>query len=255
MKPEVAVVIDTETGSTDIHKAGICQVAGVVVSAKSQRITTLMSTYCKPSIQMEEGAVAVHGITEDMYRYSPPESWALAALDLYLEKLAKSYTVYLAGHNIDRYDLPLIKLRYPQGSWDSYKTIDTLRWARRRYHDVDHKLEPLYVELIKKPALEAHDAAADCHMGAEVLSYMLNSEGITMEVIANSLAKPRFYEFMPFGKYKGAALGTDVPESYLLWMQKNFHDPDPDLKETLRYYLNDFAKEKAETTYHSPELI
>lgn len=237
-KPDVAIIIDTETGSTDIKKAGICQLAAVVLSTKGNA-TTLLSTFCKPRLPMEEGAIATHGITEDQYRYAPPEQWALTALHLYLSKMSEHYNVYLSGHNVDRYDLPLMQWADSQNDWSLWPTIDTLRWARRLLHDTDHKLGPLYDNLIGKPMeAAAHDAAVDCHMGAAVLHHLLTSEGISMADISASLAKPRFYEFMPFGKYQGMALGTDVPKSYLLWMRENFKDPDPDLAETIRYYLS-----------------
>ena len=236
-KSNIAVIIDTETGSTDITKAGICQVAAVVLS-DTGNITTLMSTYCKPRFKMEQGAIAIHGITEDKYKFAPPEAWALSALYLYLEKLSEHYDVYLAGHNIDRYDLPLIQLADPKHDWNVFPTIDTLRWVRRLYPTIDHKLGPLYDELIGVDLqATAHDAAVDCHMGALILHYLLSQQAIDMATISTSLAKPRFYEFMPFGKYKGMALGTDVPRSYLSWMQQNFSDPDSDLAETIRYYL------------------
>jgi exodeoxyribonuclease X len=245
-KPEIAVIIDTETGSTNPEKAGICQLAAVTLTASAGNITTLLSTYCKPRLPMEQGAIAVHGITEEKYRFAPPERWAVGTLWVNLEVMAKYYTIYLAGHNFDRYDRPVLEHSGPTNDWSKYPTIDTLRWARRLYHGIDHKLEPLYDTLVGDDIQAiAHDAACDCHMTARILRHMLREEGVSMGTIAASLAKPRFYEFMPFGKYKGMALGTDVPSSYLRWMRENFTDPDPDLAETMRYYLSEaYQKER-----------
>ncbi len=173
-KKEIVIVIDTETGSTDISKAGICQVAAVVIT-RDGKFNTLMSTYCKPhpNKKMEDGAIEIHGITPDKYQWSPTQKWALAALDLYINKMAETYDVYLCGHNGDRYDLPLIQLSYPQGKFNTYPTIDTLQWARRLYTDTRHKLGILYTYLTGKTELNAHYAAADFYMTGEFLIHML----------------------------------------------------------------------------------
>ena len=237
-KPEIAIIVDTETGSTNIRKAGICQVAAVVLTAKGNT-NTLMSSYCKPSKKIEQGAVDVHGITPDMYQWSPPQKWALAAMALYIEKMSETYTVFLAGHNACNYDIPLLQLAYPAGNFDAYPTIDTLRWARRKYPNIGHKLGELYTKLIGEEAINAHDAAADCWMTAKVLHHMKEDEQMLFRDISAELAEPIVYEFMPFGKYQGQDLLSSVPDSYLRWVRKTFTDPDIDMIATIEHYLGD----------------
>lgn len=243
-KPQIVVLVDTETGSTDIDKAGICQIAGVVLS-DSGMINTLYSSYCKPSKKMEAKAVEVHGVTPEMYQWSPPEPWALAALSLYIEKLAETYEVFLGGHNVDRYDLPLMAGRYPAGVYDKLPTLDTLRLFRTEYPAADHKLGPFYEWYLGESAIDAHDAAADCWMCAKALWLYRQKTGASFGAIARRLERPQLWEFMPFGKYKNMALGTDVPRSYLQWMRTNFANPDPDLAYNIHYYLEEYGRERA----------
>ena len=234
---ELAIVVDTETGSTDITKAAIVQIAGVVVTPKGN-FNTLMSTYCKPDPKkvIEDGAIEVHGITPDMYKWSPKQSWALQFLDLAINTVAETNEVFLVGHNADRYDLPLMQLSDPKAKFDQYPSIDTLLWSRRLYPEGEHKLGLLYTDLFDKPAVEAHDAAADCYMCGEILLHMLKETGMTMMEAAIYLDKPRPYKIFPFGKYKGQPLDK-VPKAYLIWVDKNFNDPDIDMQATLHKYL------------------
>jgi DNA polymerase III epsilon subunit-like protein len=231
-------MLDTETGSTDIDKAGICQI-GAVVLTQDGSIAPVYSTYCRPSLPMEQGAIEVHGITPDKYQWAPNESRALQVLSTYIRALQSTYTVYLGGHNVDRYDLPLMAQRHPEGVFNKLPTVDTLRLFRRRYPQMDHKLGLLYTEVFETEAIDAHDATADCFMCAKLLWEYCEINETTFAEVAQYLSKPEPYDFMPFGKYKGMALGTDVPRSYLNWMVTNFHDPDPDLARTLQFYLEE----------------
>ena len=239
MKSDVAIVVDTETGSTDITKAAIVQIAGVAVTPKGN-FNTLLSTYCKPdpSKTLEQGAFEVHGIGPDKYEWSPKQSWALQFLDMAINVMAKTYQVFLVGHNGDRYDLPLMQLSCPKAKFDQYPSIDTLVLARRMYPTAEsHKLGLLYTDLTGKPEVNAHDAAADCYMCGEILLHMLEEGGMTMMDAAVYLDTGIAYDVMPFGKYKGQKIGSEVPISYIRWMSNNFNDPDIDLKATFDKHL------------------
>lgn len=115
----------------------------------------------------------------------------------------------LAGHNIEAYDLPILRraltecnLDLPSG--DSRVAIDTLPWARVLFPTLgergdrrlrNHKLGSLYEFLIGQPLENAHRATADCAANARIFQAFLN------EPVEHNLARLWHHLRLPFARF------------------------------------------------------
>jgi exodeoxyribonuclease X len=238
-KPEIAVIIDTETSGIDITKDDVIQVAGVLADVNTGKATTLMLSYCRPLVPIAADAQAIHGISEETVAYAPPSRWALRTLGMLLQEVSESRQVVLVGHNSERFDIPLMDRICPEGLFTVYPHIDTYTLALRMFPDAykkfenaqeykPHKLERLYEWYAGGKAVNAHDAAADCHMAAAVLGMMLQDLGMTLGEAAEycRLAKP--LTCMPYGKHGGTPW-NQVPKGYLSYARRNWSDTHKDV--------------------------
>lgn len=234
------LVIDTETTGVDTDKDSICQLAAVLTNhiGATSRPETLFSSYCIPEASMSQEALDVHNITPDMYQWSPEEWTALATLDILIKELLKENKVILAGHNHMRFDLPLMDKLYPDAKFQGHPIIDTMVLVYRMFPGKPAKLSELYEWYVGKTAINAHDAAADCYMVAEILVKMIHELDKPLMEVAEWCVTPVAWEVMPFGKHVGKKI-KDVPTGYLGWMKRNITDPSLDLEATIQYCLGD----------------
>ena len=256
---EIALVADTETTGLELSTAHICQLGVVLVEAaddgpgfqlngkQSLRSTELLM-YLNPGVPIPESSTEVHGITDAKVQYAMAEAtglmWFGRVLGDYLE-LKDTHDVFLVTYNGERYDMPLIErlareygLESPH-VWD-FKHIDLFPLVQRLDPAGRHKLGEAWEDMMERPAEGAHDAAADCHMVADLLDAIMEAQGYTTLTELHDWATTGIpYEIMPFSKkYKGMAL-PDVPTGFLNWLVKNTEPADMsrDLRATLLKYL------------------
>lgn len=247
-KPWWPVFFDLETTGVNIDKANICQIAAVQggphPALGSMQPTTLFSTYVNPGMPIPQGAMDVHHITNDMVKNSISQHEALVRFAGLLEKMSETHKVILAGHNIERYDIPIIKRILPD-TFGKYPTIDTYTGALRRFGDKDQKLGPLFkwyvldnLKLVNVGDIleDAHDAAADCHMCAHILAKMLKDTGLDVRQYSESQRDSIVLDIWPFGKYQGKPC-SQVPKGYMNWCRMNFTEPHKDVEATICQYL------------------
>jgi len=248
------VVIDTETTGIDVLKDDIVQLAAVLVQLKGNgefAARTLMLTYCNPKVPIDPEAAEVHGITQEMVQYAPSSKWALIQLAMVLDELGNTGKVILAGHNSERFDIPLMHNLYPAGLFNKYLHIDTYNLALRMFSDAynkfenpreykPHKLERMYEWYCGGVSTNAHDAAADCHMAAHLLAKLLHEKGIGPQEAADWLSRAESIPYMPYGKY-GGKLWSEVPKGYLGWCRKNWDDTNKDVWVSLMEALGEAA--------------
>ncbi len=98
------VVLDTETTGTDWRQDRIVEFAAVKLHPDGRRET--LRTLVDPKEPIPREASAIHGITDETVRGAP--TLVEAALDI-LRFLAGAD---LAGYNIHRFDLPLLKIEF-----------------------------------------------------------------------------------------------------------------------------------------------
>lgn len=256
---EIGILIDTETTGVEPKVAHICQLAAVLVEAEddgpgfnlngkqSLRSTELLM-YLNPGIPIPESSTEVHGITDAMVQYAMAEStgllWLGRMLGEYLS-MQETHDVYMITYNGERYDIPIIErlsreygLESPH-VWD-FKHIDLFPLVQRLDPCGRHKLSEAWEDMMERPSQGAHDAAADCHMLADLLDAIMEAqEYTTLAELYDWATTGIAYEIMPFSKkYKGMAL-PDVPSGFLNWLFKNTEPADMsrDLRATLIKYL------------------
>ena len=249
-RPFLPIQFDLETTGVDINTANIVQLAAVVGGQHpdlgSCDPKTIMMEYANPGSPIDPGASEVHGITDDMVKDCPPQEQVVQQFYDLLEEYEKDYTVILSGHNVERYDIPIIKRILPE-AFDKFDSCDTYTYAMRTYPDREHKLGLLFNWLVKADLSEAeaekllagaHDADADCHMCAHILTKFLNDSGQNLEQFTETQIDPQILALWPWGKYKGTPIDA-VPKSYINWCRKNYHDVHKDIEATIVYLLGD----------------
>ena len=230
----IVAIFDCETTGVRVEKDGIVQLAAVLTDAATGKATTLFSSYCKPHCDIDPEAQKIHGISEKDLLWSPPQKWAVSNMMLAIQGAGVEI---LAGHNSERFDIPLIDNCCPGHNLAAYRHIDTYTMAMRMFPDKEQKLGPLYEWYIGEDAIDAHDAAADCWMVAKILAKMLADLNVTATEAAAWCATPVAMKIMPFGKYKGKPVES-ISKSYLRWCRDNFTEPHKDLTATFEAMLD-----------------
>jgi len=232
MTDTLPVIIDTETTGIDLDHDSVVQLAAVMYDQATGNPVTLLSMLCNPGTEISQGASDVHGITQEELHWATPTAWALQHLKMALDALEQQGDVILVGHNSDRFDIPLIHRILPSAGFNTYLTVDTYTMAMREWPEKEHKLGLLYEWYVGKPAVKAHDAAADCWMVAEILHKYLTEKGMTLMELSRQQEEPRLMEVWPWGKYKGQRV-DDLPQSFLNWCRTNYHEVHPDIEATI----------------------
>jgi len=254
MKPVLPVVVDLETTGVDVVKDDIVQVAAVMVQLNDDgtaKAKTLMLSYCKPTVPIHADAAEVHGITEETVQYAPSSKWALQTLSMLLGQLGQTNTVVLVGHNSERFDIPMMHNRLPSALFHKYPHIDTYNMALRMFSDAynrfenpreykPHKLERMFEWYYGGESVNAHDAAADCHMVAHILAKMLHEKGMAPMEAVEWLRLAESIPYMPYGKYGGKPW-SEVPKGYLGWCRRNWDDTNKDVWVSLLETLGEVA--------------
>ncbi len=167
---EILVFFDLETTGTNIFRADIVEIAAVKVLLKDGEIHELgqFHSLVRPGFPIPAGASAIHGITDDDVADAPlPED----ILPRFLEFIGDAP---LAGHNIDSFDLPIVR-RHAGELLDSVVTnltLDTLTLSRRLFPGEPHRLEVL-AEKFGIDTGTAHRALDDVRTNIAVFNEMI----------------------------------------------------------------------------------
>lgn len=140
--------IDFETTSADIKTARILEMGLVVYDTDKKAPIFLSSTYLRDNTypKLEEKIIELTGITQDMldvYSFLPEPSFMWL-----LELISKSNIDYIIGHNIRRFDLPLLENEFKRFGMDyspiaKIDTIDTMTDLPLKYAPDSRKLKYL----------------------------------------------------------------------------------------------------------------
>lgn len=262
---EIGLIFDTEGTGLDIRAAHLCQLGVVLVEAEddgpgfrlngkqSLRSTELLM-YLNPGIPIPEASREIHGITDAMVKYAMTEELGLTYFGRLLDeyhRMQDTHDVFLISYNGERFDVPLVEhlargyqLEDPH-VWN-FKHIDLFPLVQRLDPAGRHKLAEAWSDMMGQEAEGAHDAAADCHMVADLLDAILEAQGYTsLSELYEWSITPVPYPIMPFGKHKGMAI-EEVPKSYLNWLYKNTEPADMsrDLRATLLKFLGKGATDE-----------
>lgn len=224
------VVFDTETTSAKPATAKVVQLGAVLMTHHAGTLSqprVLFNSLANPGIDIEEGASEVHGLYAKDLEWSPPSEWVIQHFYHALVELELTGDVILAGHNIEKFDIPVVGKRFAD-----FHNIDTYTIAMRKYPAMQHKLTELYEWYADGPEVKAHDAAADCYMCSQILKRYLAENDISPIDLAKELEPAMVLSMFPWGKYKGKLL-ADIPHSYFKWCQQNFKDTHKDIDVTI----------------------
>ena len=215
-------VIDTETCGL---QGGVVEVASVDVV--DGQIVNPMSNLVRPDRPISHQAMAIHKITEAMVADKP-----------WIEEVIPRYhgSPYYVAHNasFDQRMLPAMP-----GDW-----ICTVKLARRLWPGIKYSNMALYKSLkldVKTPAeLHHHRALFDCYITAALLIRIMEESDWTPEEMVGITGRPALVTTMMFGKYRGKKIEEIAQDDpmYLRWMLNNIKELTPDLRITLKHYLD-----------------
>jgi len=228
-------LFDTETTGTIPGKSRVCQLAAATFR-HGKGCNPLLSTLVKPAAHIPQECIDVHHITNEDVQYSVSEQRTLGTFRMLLKVVSPGSPSILAGHNVKRFDIPLIQAIYPAGDFDKHPAIDTLQLAIRRDPGGRHKLGEIYEDLTGKPPTGAHDAMVDILMCGEILQIFMDEMQMGEEELVAYGNDPMVLTHWPWGKHKGTPM-EKVPKTYLEWAKSKFKDVSEDIIITIDTYL------------------
>ncbi len=236
-------LFDTETtggGEND----RICQIALGILKKDGCDYSI---DYCKPPLPIGYGAMAVHGITEEVVAdKSAFDDTPSAKL---LRSLNTANSVLIA-HNA-KFD---IDMAAKEGIVWNGLVIDTYRCAKHLIDSESHAMQYLRYSLglyksendeeakrLKEEfgdMMNPHNALFDIYILKKLLFYLIELSGDYKKLIELTNT-PVLLKTMKFGKHKGESFEEIAKKdpSYLRWLRDNKQDSDQDLEYTINYYL------------------
>jgi len=179
-QPLVVLVYDLETTGRSTLTDRITQLAMVALDwATGRALDGGINTYVDAGKHISAGATRVTGITDDTIRGAPDEAVMCVMVDNYVARHCSDQLGVLCGHNIVRFDLPLLKNAYERvgrtwlGDTHCPSLLDTLPASRRFWPGLpSYTLGNLFQHTQGQPMQNAHDAMADVAATVLVLRAM-----------------------------------------------------------------------------------
>lgn len=212
---------DTET--TGLPPCKACEIGLIEFDPSTFQVLQQWESLVDPEMEISAGAIAVHGITNEMVKDSPTS-------DEFIEHVLKGKLegdICLIAHN-RKFDIPMLK-----HIGNVTHGICTLELARSLVKDsANHKLQTLR-EYFGIAETTAHRALGDCQVTLAVLQKLVEISGRSVHEHAATTVK--VIHSMPFGKHKGVAL-MQLSVSYIDYMFTL--DLDDNLRNSLRNVRN-----------------
>ncbi len=222
--PLRAIYFDTETTGIKPDKDRIIEIAGY--DAMHDRC---FQKFINPGCPIPAEATAIHHITNEMVASAPSFAGVIAEFMEFCEGEA-----VLIAHNNDAFDFPFLRYEFGRHAlkMPAWKSLDTLKWARRYRPDLPRHPLQFLREIYGIPPNQAHRALDDVMVLHQVFQKM--TDDLTMDQVYHLVNRPRLVQHMPFGKHQGQLLST-IPRTYVQWLASNgvFDKPENlELKES-----------------------
>ena len=160
------VVFDLETTGLSPVSDAIVEISGIKV--KAGKVTGNFSMLVNPGRSIPYGAIAVHGITDDMVKDAPCIAQALG------DFLKFAGDMVLVGHNIHTFDMKFLNCAmeeiYEKDISNDY--IDTLYMARSCLRELPHHRLTDLAQHFHISTEGAHRALNDCVMNQKCYENM-----------------------------------------------------------------------------------
>jgi len=206
------------------NDAGIVEISWVETDGEFNEVAHF-SSLINPQKPIQYGAMAVHGISEEMVKNSP-------TIDEFMKDMNYPLSgpgVVLVAHNA-AFDIKFFR------HWmNEPNTICTLKAARIVYPDAEnHKLGTLRCMLnLDGSAKKAHSAQEDVSVLVQLVKRMCMDADCSLEQLMHIQNIPRVITKMTFGKKHYGKKLEDVPKDYIEWMLREVKNLDPDLRASL----------------------
>ncbi len=216
-----AIYFDTETTGLSPTEDRIVELAALDA--------TTGQTFCEfihPGRPIPPDATRISGITDAMVANAADFATVAKAFLEFCEE-----DVVLIAHNGESFDMPFMRAEFSRAGVvmpASWKSLDTLKWARRYRPDLPrHSLQYLR-EVYGIEANNAHRALDDVLVLKQVFDAMTDDLSIptifdllhTHTPTQKSNAPDGPITVMPFGKHKGKPM-EQIPKDYVAWLAKD----------------------------------
>ena len=177
MVQESYVVLDTETTGLSFAEDRIIEIGAVKVRLEDRKVLSTFHVYLNPDRANSEGAVKVHGLTDDFLKDKPRFS------DVYHDFLGFVTDCTLVIHNAP-FDMgflqaELTRLHHPVRLDAICPVVDTLRLAKKAYPGQRNTLDALCNRFgIDLSHRTLHGALKDADLLVKVYFAMLTQQGV-----------------------------------------------------------------------------
>ena len=229
--------VDLETTGFDVETVRIVLI-GITIIDLDGNIQPAEEILINPGVKIPKEASDVHGITDEMAK-----DWPLFK-DVASRIADKLKGCDLAGFNIDRYDLPILKKEFERVGITDFgkdsKIIDVMRIYHKK---VGQDLSSAVIHYLGRHHKEAHSSAGDSMATAEVLLKQVEQYDLSgnAEALQNYCLQkdPNFIDqegkfiwshseaVINFGRLRGTPLkeAAENNREYLEWiLAQNFSD-------------------------------
>jgi DNA polymerase-3 subunit epsilon len=222
--------IDLETTGINISTDRIVEIAIVKISPDGSRL--VKRKIINPTIPIPQGAIDVHGITNEMVKDAPTFKQASNEIKQFIEGCD------IGGYNSNRFDIPMLVEEFLRCELnidiESRKLVD----VQKVYHLMEQRtLSAAYKFYCQKDLEGAHGAEVDATATYEVLEAQIEKYsqiGNTVDSIIKFTGEEQIVDFsrrfimengveiFNFGKHKGKPVTRVLKEEpqYYDWMMK-----------------------------------
>ena len=240
----ILYLFDTETTGVNTASCGVVSAALVRRDIANETETIVVNELCNPGHPIPAGASGVHGIYDaDVAPFGCHTLLMKRTFDFIAADLSAGHEVYLCGHNLIAYDLPILeRLAGKTFKGTELRLLDTLKLGRALVPESPkHNLSTLYTHLTGKEPANAHNALADVQMCYEILMVISMRTSKTLDELRNDRQPARILDKCPFGMHKGKKFGigpelSHVPKSWVVWLKANAENLSEDLVATFQHH-------------------